>query len=67
VKTSTIFHLEKKGLNYNLPFFMPEFRDKFVVALTESRLLVGSDEAAAVQEELCERRTEGERTTVGFE
>ena len=39
---------------------MPEFRDKFVVALTKSRLLVGSDEPATVQEELRERRTEEE-------
>ena len=48
------------GLNYTLPFLMPEFRDKFVVALTKSRLLVGSDEPATVQEELRERRTEEE-------
>lgn len=36
---------------------MPEFRDEFLVAFTESRFLIGPDQSAAVQEELRERRT----------
>ena len=42
-----------------LPFFMPEFGDEFLVALAESGLLIGPDQATAVQEELSERRTGG--------
>lgn len=40
---------------------MPEFGDEFLVALAESGLLIGPDQATAVQEELSERRTGEER------
>lgn len=50
------------------PVFVPQVRNKLLVAFTQRRLLVCSDQSAAVDEELSERRTEpwktGERRTM---
>lgn len=47
-----------------LPFFMPEFRDEFLVTLAEGGLFVRTNQTTAVQEELSERRTGEERKTI---
>lgn len=44
------------------PVFVPQVRDELLVAFTQRRLLVCSDQSAAVDEELSERRTEPRRT-----
>lgn len=51
----------------NLPFFVPEFWDEFLVTPTEGGLFVSPNQTTAVQEELSERRTGEERRTINIE